>query len=132
MKRMLSGSHPHAEAQEDTRLEQLRCSICTRRLRGSIAYLDETGDVPEPRQSWALCPMCDSAVRAELARSPVQGPLRVRIAVGLVAAERSPHAWRVPRSGLRDDQWLTFLFWGFGIAMVIHLMVIAWIAMLIR
>lgn len=132
MKRILSGAQPDTRPDEETRLDQLRCSVCTRRLRGSIAYLDETGDAPEPRQSWMLCPTCDAAVHAELERSPVQGPLRVRIAVGLVAAERSPHAWRVPRSGMRDDQWLTFLFWGFGIAMVIHLLVIAWIAMLIR
>jgi hypothetical protein len=112
--------------------EKPRCSICAKRLGKDIAYLDETGDVPEPRQSWVLCPACDQAVRAELERSPVMGPLRVRIAVGIVAAERSPTSIRRTKAGLNDDAWLHFLFWGFGIAMVLHLFVIAWIAYLIR
>ncbi len=112
------------------RAEALRCSICTRRLGGEVAYLDETGDVPTPRQSWTLCPACDEAVREELARSPVAGPLRVRIAVGLVAAERSPNALRAPRTAIGDERWLSLLFWGFGIVMVLHLLVIAWIATL--
>jgi hypothetical protein len=117
----------HAQA-DGIRLDALRCSICTQRIRSDIVYLDETGNVPEPRQSWVLCPTCDAAVRAELERSPVQGPLRLRIAVGLVAAERSPHALHAPRAGLRDDAWLSLLFWVFGIAMVLHLFVIVWIA----
>ena len=109
--------------------EQERCSVCHRRLGNDIAYLDETGDVPEPRQSWMLCPTCNAAVRAEMERSPVQGPLRVRIAVGLVAAERSPDAVRRIRTGLRDDAWLPLLFWGFGIVMLLHLIVIALVAL---
>ncbi|HEX9055970.1 MAG TPA: hypothetical protein VF818_00420 [Ktedonobacterales bacterium] len=112
--------------------ERPRCSICTRRLRQHIAFLDETGDVPEPRQSWVFCAECDAAVRAELDRSPVTGPLRLRIAVGVVAAERSPHAVRRTRVGLRDDTLLMVMFWVFGIAMVIHVFVIAWVAFLYR
>jgi hypothetical protein len=119
-----------ASPEEIERTEALRCSICTGRLGDEVAYLDETGDVPAPRQSWTLCPTCDEAVREELARSPIQGPLRVRIAVGLVAAERSPNALRAPRTAIGDERWLSFLFWGFGIAMVLHLLVIAWIASL--
>ncbi len=114
------------------RIESLRCSICGARLSREIAYLDETGDVPEPRRSWILCSACDSSVRDALARSPVEGPLRVRIAVGLVAAERSPSALRAPRTALGDGKWLAVLFWGFGIVMILHLLVIAWIAYLIR
>jgi hypothetical protein len=106
-----------------------RCAICHRRLDHAVAYLDETGDVPEPRQSWMLCPACNAAVHVEMERSPVQGPLRVRIAVGLVAAERSPDAVRRVRTGFHDDAWLPLLFWGFGIVMVLHLIVIALIAM---
>ena len=97
-----------------------------------MQFLDETGDVPEPRQSWVFCADCDAAVRTELERSPVQGPLRIRVAVGIVAAERSPQAIRRTRAGLRDDGWLHFMFWVFGIAMFLHLFVIAWIAYLIR
>jgi hypothetical protein len=112
--------------------ERVRCSICTRTIDGDKLFLDETGDVPAPRQSWVFCHDCDAAVRTELERSPVEGPLRVRIAVGLVAAERSPLAIRRTRAGLRDDGWLHFMFWVFGIAMVLHLFVIVWIAFLIR
>lgn len=121
-------SPPRDTHADGIRLDALRCSICTQRIHRDIVYLDETGDVPAPRQSWVLCPDCDAAVRAELERSPVQGPLRFRIAVGLVAAERSPHAVHAPSAGLRDDAWLSFLFWVFGIAMVLHLFVIVWIA----
>ncbi|HEV2235202.1 MAG TPA: hypothetical protein VGR57_00945, partial [Ktedonobacterales bacterium] len=106
-----------------------RCDICEARTGRDVAFLDETGDVPEPRRSWMLCPDCNAAVSAELARSPVATRLRVRVAVGMVAAERSPHAVRKVRTGFGEDAWLPFLFWGFGIAMVLHLIVIALIAL---
>lgn len=122
-------SPPDPAAHRD---ERVRCSICLRVLDGDMLFLDETGDVPPPRQSWVFCHDCDVAVRTELERSPVEGSLRVRIAVGLVASERSPRAIKRTRAGLRDDQWLHFLFWVFGIAMVVHIFVIAWIAYLIR
>ncbi|GAC1447046.1 MAG: hypothetical protein PVSMB4_01150 [Ktedonobacterales bacterium] len=128
----VSGNGPLLVPGETPASTALRCSICTRRLGNSVASLDETGDVPAPRQSWLLCAACDTAVHAELERSPLRSPLRIRVAVGLVAADRSPKALRVPRVGLSDDAWLSFLFWGFGIFMLIHLAVIAWIAVLIR
>lgn len=112
--------------------ERVRCSICAQMLSGDMLFLDETGEVPAPRQSWVFCQACDAAVRAELERSPVEGPLRVRVAVGMVASERSPRAIHRTQAGLRDDGWLHFLFWVFGIAMLLHLFVIAWIAYLIR
>jgi hypothetical protein len=112
--------------------ERTRCSICQRALDGDMLFLDETGDVPEPRQSWIFCQECDAAVRAEMERSPVEGPLRARIAVGLVASERSPYAIRRTRAGLSDDGWLRFMFWVFGLGVLLHLIVIAWIAYLIR
>lgn len=126
------GADPGLGDAGDAPAKPVRCSICEHRIGGSVTYLEETGAVPEPRQSWTLCPTCAAAVRAEMERSPVVGPLRVRIAVGVVASERSPHAWRKPRSGMNDDAWLHFLFWGFGIAMFVHIIVIAWIATLMR
>jgi hypothetical protein len=108
---------------------QPRCDICAQRTGRDVAFLDETGNVPVPRRSWMLCAACNAAVGAELARSPVATPLRVRVAVGLVAAERSPQAVRKVRTGFREDAWLPFLFWTFGIAMVLHLVVIALIAL---
>jgi hypothetical protein len=127
-----AGASPGLENPDDAAPRYVRCSICEHRVGGSVTYLEETGDVPDPRQSWTLCQTCAAAVRVEMERSPVLGALRVRIAVGLVAAERSPRAWRRPRSGMTDDAWLHFLFWGFGIAMFVHIVVIAWIATLIR
>lgn len=108
-----------------------RCSICNRRLSDDIAFLDETGDVPEPRQSWMLCPACNEAVHIEMGHSPVQGPLRARIAVGVVAAERSPTSVHALAAGLREVNWLPILLWVFGIAMVAHLFLLVWIASLI-
>lgn len=128
----VSGRKPLLSPGDDSQSTALRCSICTRRLGNNIVSLDETGDVPAPRQSWLLCGVCDTAVHAEMERSPLRTPLRIRVAVGMVAAERSPKAWRVPRVGMSDDAWLSFLFWGFGIFMLIHLAVIAWIAVIIR
>ncbi|HEY7833694.1 MAG TPA: hypothetical protein VIG30_09010 [Ktedonobacterales bacterium] len=106
------------------------CSICQRRLRGDIVFLDETGDVPEPRQSWMLCAACDEAVHWEMERSPVQGALRARIAVGVVAAERSPTSVHALATGLREVNWLPVLIWGFAIAMVAHLFLLVWIVSL--
>jgi hypothetical protein len=111
--------------------QRVCCSICERPLDHDMLFLDETGDVPAPLQSWVFCADCDAAVRAELDRSPVEGPLRIRIAVGIVAAERSPRAIHRTRVGLRDDNWLDFMFWVFGIAMGLHLIiivVIGWLA----
>ena len=107
------------------------CSICQRRLRGDIVFLDETGDVPEPRQSWTLCAACDEAVHWEMERSPVQGPLRARIAVGVVAAERSPTSVHALATGLREINWLPVLLWAFGIVMVLHLFLLVWVVSLV-
>jgi LSD1 subclass zinc finger protein len=112
--------------------ERVRCSICQRVLDGDMLFLDETGDVPQPRQSWVFCRDCDAAVREELERSPVAGQLRLRVAVGIVASERSPRAIKRTKAGLHDDGWLHFMFWVFGIAVLLHVFVIAWIAYLIR
>lgn len=118
-------------ADDGARQGKPRCSICKRRLREDIAFLDETGDVPEPRQSWMLCAPCNEAVHIEMERSPVQGPLRARIAVGVVASERSPTSIHALASGMREVNWLPILLWGFGIALVAHLFLFVWIASLL-
>src|SRR5690242_14060710 len=94
-----------AEHGRPVRDEVLRCAICARRLGSTLAYLEETGDIPEPRQSWLLCGGCDEAVHQELERSPVRSPLRLRVAVGLVAAERTPAARRARFGQLSDMAW---------------------------
>jgi hypothetical protein len=68
------------------------CAICLRRTAGDMFMLRECLDLAVPRQAWLLCWACFAAVIAELERSMLRTPLRIRIAVGMVAAERSPRS----------------------------------------
>ena len=76
-------------------LKLLRCSICSRFILHYPISLKEPIDVPEPRQEWTLCKACYEALLVETRRSVISSSLRLRIAIGLVAAERSPHAYPV-------------------------------------
>ncbi|MFI5271619.1 MAG: hypothetical protein ACHQ4H_01130 [Ktedonobacterales bacterium] len=107
---------------------RLRCSICERRLGTSVIFIEETGDVPEPRGSWTLCAACNDAVHEELERSPVQSPLRLRVAVGLVASERTPQARREHFGQMTDESWGRMFLWLLPIVMLIHLAIIVIIA----
>ncbi len=112
--------------------EQMRCAICERLLGSTLAYLEETGDdVPAPRRSWLLCRACDEAVHQQLERSPLASPLRLRVAVGLVAAERTPTARRERFGQLSDLSWERLLFWSFILAFVAHLAVMVFVAELV-
>jgi len=59
-------------------------------------------EAPEPRQEWILCKPCQQALLVEMDRSSIRSPVRLRIAMGLVAAERSPKAHL--SSQLREQQ----------------------------
>jgi len=107
-----------------------RCSICTSHIWFQAISLGEPEGVPEPRQSWTLCKSCHRALLIEMHRSPVRSPLRLRIAMGLVAAERSPQAYS--SRFMNDRMWIIILAWGFGIAMVLHLVLIVMIAFFAR
>lgn len=61
--------------------------------------------------------------------SPVRSPLRLRIALGLVAAERSPEAYGV-NSHARDQRRFIAIAWVLLIAMVLHLAIIVILATL--
>ena len=106
----------------------VRCSICTRRAWFNAAYLVEPVGVPEPRQSWTLCKRCHQLLLVEMRRSPVLSPLRLRIAVGIVAAERSPYLYAPTRQPFSDRTWIIIMAWGFGIAMLLHLILIVMLA----
>lgn len=88
----------------------------------------EPEGVPEPRQAWTLCKRCHEALLVKMRLSPIRTPLRLRIAMGLVAAERSPNAYGVSRAPATDHTWIVVLAWGFGIAMVLHLVLIVMLA----
>jgi hypothetical protein len=109
-----------------------RCAICQRHLGRSIHFLEETGAVPEPRQSWALCDACNSAVRDQMRLSSLRGDLRLRVAIGLVATERTPAARRARFGQLSDQRWEALLFWTFLLFMLAHLAIIVFVAYIAR
>ena len=90
--------------------------------------LMEPEGVPEPRQEWTLCRRCHEALLVQMRLSPIRSPLRLRIAMGLVAAERSPYAYAPLRTRLNDRTWIIVIAWGFGIAMLLHLALIVMLA----
>lgn len=61
--------------------------------------------------------------------SPVRSPMRLRIALGLVAAERSPKAYGIS-SHIRDQRRFIAIAWVLLIAMVLHLVVIVFLSTL--
>jgi hypothetical protein len=91
------------------------CSICTGFIWFYPIVLKEPIGAPEPRREWKLCKTCHEALLTEMSRSPVRSPARLRIAMGLVAAERSPDAYNTS-SHVREQRefavimWLLFLF----------------------
>lgn len=70
----------------------LRCSICASLIWLRPIILEEPVGAPEPRRVWQLCKQCHKALLTEILRSSIHSPVRLRIAMGLVAAERSPLA----------------------------------------
>ena len=106
----------------------VRCSICESRLRHKFISIREPEGVPEPRQEWTLCKRCREELLDQLRISPVRTPLRLRIAIGLVAAERSPYTYAPTRKPLSDRSWIIIMAWGFGIAMLLHLVLIVMLA----
>lgn len=114
------------------RTESLRCDICARRLGGTVSYLEETGDVPDPRQSWVLCTECSGAVHEQMDRAPVRSPLRLRVAIGIVSTERTPAARHSNFGQLSDTSWMKLFFWLFLITMLVHLAIIVAIAGIVK
>ena len=106
-----------------------QCSVCTRYIWFNPIRYVESEEAPEPRLSWTLCKPCSQALRVELRRSPVHSPLRLRIAIGMIAAERWPMAYhsRV-HEHISDRRWIIFMAVGFIIAMILHLALIVMIA----
>lgn len=105
------------------------CSICKSRIWFDPVDLIEPEGAPEPRHSWTLCKPCYQALLLEMRRSPVLSPLRLRIAVGIVASERWPQAYPTRiRSYISDRKWIIFIAAGFIVAMIIHLALIVMVA----
>jgi hypothetical protein len=105
------------------------CSICNNRIWFSPIYIREPEGVPDPRLTWILCKECHGALLDEVRRSPIRTPLRLRIAVGIVAAERWPHGYptRVQQFAT-DRRLIVFMAISFIVAMILHLGLIVMIA----
>lgn len=116
------------EALRARKKASVRCSICVRRIWFSATHLIEPLGVPEPRRSWTLCKRCHELLLVEMERSPVLSPLRLRIAMGIVAAERSPYIYAPTHKPISDRTWIIVMAWGFGIAMILHLVLIVMLA----
>ncbi len=113
----------------------LRCSICRKRIWiGKALSLEEPAEAPEPQQSWRLCKGCHAAVLTELERSPLHSPVRVRVAVGIVASERWPRARMRLRAARENEDrvWIVFLGWGFAVVMLLHLAIIVLLAQIAK
>ena len=116
------------ELQKAAEKAPVRCSICQRRVWANPTHFIEPLGVPEPRQSWALCKRCCDLLLVEMERSPVLSPLRLRIAMGIVAAERSPYVYAPTHKPLSDHNWIVIIAWLFGIAMLLHLVLVVMLA----
>lgn len=98
-------------------------------MRPHAYYLEEEVDVPDPRQSWTLCPVCTEAIERRLTQAPLHVPHRMRVAVGLVASERAdPSALRErasPADGgrLADRRFERMLVVFFMLCFVVHALV---------
>lgn len=105
------------------------CSVCTRYIWFNPIHLEEPEASPEPHLSWTLCKPCAQALHIEMERSPVRSPLRLRIAIGMIASERWPMAYRDRiHEHVSDRRWIIFMAVGFIIAIILHLALIVMIA----
>lgn len=104
-----------------------RCSICACRIWFHPIALKEPVGAPEPRREWVLCRACHTALLTQMRLSPVRSPMRLRIAMGLVAAERSPRAYGIS-SHLRDQRRFIWIGLILFIFMLLHLILIVMLA----
>lgn len=103
-----------------------RCAICARRRAAILLHaetcapeIDADGVVETPlaAPTWTLCAQCAAAVRYEMTRAALHSPLRLSIALAVVASERGPAAhppiWCVRYWQYADartqDKWMTRL-----------------------
>jgi hypothetical protein len=115
-----------ATAQGGRWYKPIRCSICTSFIWLHPIALKEPVGVPEPRQEWVLCKSCHTALLLEMRHSSIRSPARLRIAMGLVAAERSPTAYQI-RSPMREQEAFqrefAWVIWGMILFTLLHLVI---------
>ncbi len=104
----------------------IRCSVCTSFiwfrpivLREPIA--EEPVETPKSHYEWMLCKPCHKALLVEMHRSSIRSPARLRIAIGLVAAERSPAVSEY----VRTQREFAFVVWMLALFTLLHLAIFA-------
>ena len=104
-----------------------RCSICLRLIWSRPIALKEPVGAPEPRQEWVLCKPCYKALIVEIYHSSIQSPARLRIAMGLVAARRSPRAYSrrrdVPTGEWEFQRDFKYVMWFLVLFTLFHLVI---------
>ncbi|HEU0002594.1 MAG TPA: hypothetical protein VFQ36_16930 [Ktedonobacteraceae bacterium] len=105
------------------RFKPLRCSICAFHIWLHPIVLKEPVEAPEPRHEWVLCSYCHKALLNEMRRSSLSSPVRLRVAIGLVAAERSPYAYYMSeqRAFQREFSWFV---WALALFTLFHLFIL--------
>ena len=103
------------------RFKPVRCAICADYLWRPIV-LKEPLEAPEPRHEWILCSYCLKALLNQMRRTRLSSPVRLRVAIGLIAAERSPYAYYMPeqRAFQREFSWF---MWALVLFTLFHLFI---------
>ncbi len=103
------------------RFKPKRCAICAYFIWRPIV-LQEPIEAPEPRHEWLLCSYCHKALLNEMRRSPLSSPVRLRVAIGLIAAERSPNTYRVSQQQAFEREFSWFV-WAVVLFTLFHLFI---------
>ena len=109
-------------------LRPSRCSICRHFILFYPISIKEPIDAPEPRHEWTLCKACHQALLVEIRRSVIHSAIRLRIAIGLVAAERSPNAYPVnaqTREQQEFDREFAWFVWAIVLFGLLHVFIFA-------
>lgn len=102
----------------------IRCSICTGFIWLRPVAFGEPVGAPEPPQEWVLCKPCYKKLLLEMRRSSLLSPLRLRVAIGLVAAERSPNTYHM-REQMAFQREFTWFVWFLILFGLFHLVIFA-------
>lgn len=104
----------------------IQCSVCTALIWLHLIVIHEPDDAPKPHREWLLCKRCYAALLVALRNSTIRTPMRLRIAMGLVAAERSPRAYPVKALSPEEQQFkreFSWFTWALVLFALLHLVI---------
>jgi hypothetical protein len=103
------------------RFKPMRCAICIDFIWRPIV-LKEPVEAPEPRHEWLLCSYCFKALLNQMHRAPLSSPVRLRVAMGLLAAERSPYTYYLAQPNAFQREFSLFV-WAMVLFALFHLVI---------